>query len=110
MIYHPKEIVDVDDATAIELILNARRRLVFARRNDDSTPDTEYVDLIEALDCMLELTAAEFDVLEWHAWAFQIDERFEQALSAGYGQEFSALIADLRDLVAMARYISRERE
>ncbi|MDN7683904.1 hypothetical protein [Burkholderia cenocepacia] len=110
MIYQPLEIVDVDDATAIELILETRKRLAFAWRNDDMTPDDAYVHLIEAVDCMLGLTSEEFEVLEWHAWAFQLDERFERALRAGYCQEFNALIADLRDLVARARYIPNERE
>ncbi len=106
MIYRPRTSMDVDDATAIEMIANARNRLAFARRNDTGTPDVAYAHLIEGLDSMLDLSSEDFSILEWHARAFQADERFEQALRLGRGAEFNALIAGLRDVVARARFVT----
>ncbi|WP_175998269.1 hypothetical protein [Burkholderia stabilis] len=110
MLYQPLEIVDTDAATAIGMIHEVRQRLAYARRNDDTTPDDAYTDLIEALDYLLALTSDEFAVIEWHARVFPIDAQFERVLRAEYGVEFDALMNELRDLVAKARYITRGYE
>ncbi|MBR8426372.1 MULTISPECIES: hypothetical protein [Burkholderia cepacia complex] len=108
MFYQPASIVDLDDAAAISLVAEARRRLVNARRNNDTTPDGAYTELISELDFLLELVADDYEVLEWHARVFPIDEVFEKLLKAGYGREFKDLLTDLRDVIARARYITRD--